>query len=133
MNILFYLLFILLFTTRVTSDDQQQEQTYLRVSQPDINGHFILEDAIPTSDILWTFIHNHNNEVTIEVCDIVEILLRQVIVGHLEEIEVYFNKRLRYVCHYIDRRRRDKLMVIVISNSSYGIAETPFSRCLRIS
>lgn len=135
MDILLYLILLVLSILGICCIDDlsPQEQTYLRVSQPNINGPFMLQDALPTSRVMWMSLHHNNAEVSIDVFDFLEIFLRQTIVGHLEEVEVYCNKKLRYVCHYIDRRYRDKLLVIILSKDSFGIAETPFSRCLRIS
>ena len=109
------------------------EQTYLRISQPVIDGPFVIEDAIPDSVVMWTYMHHRNSEVTIDIYDVVKLVLRQRRIGHLEEVKVYCDLRLCYICHYIDQRKREKLVTVILSESSFKIAQTPFSRCSQVT
>ena len=127
----YILLLYVILLCFVYAHNDFENQTYLVISQPTIEGPFTIIDQIPSSNIIWTSMQRENNRVTIDVYDICKIHVHQTVLGPFEEVAVYLNQKPWYTCTYIDSNKRNSLMIVILSETSVAIAETSFSRCVK--
>ena len=110
-------------------DEDGGDQTYLSISQPDVNEPFLVSDYVPNSTVIYTIHYEHTDEVSIHVPGVANFRLSRY--GHSEDerVDVFCNNRLRYRCHYQDSDHRESLILIILSLKAYRIAQSPQTIC----